>query len=764
MHKQDLQRCALWLIALALLLGGSHAPLAAQTPDNAPVMEINLAWEGNNRQTWWTEARVILRNENADWQGDVVVTDKHNEVTYRLPVELPAHSYKQYRIPLFVKDGNTLAIALQSDDGLQQEQRVVLHALFDNNRIVVMADTRGPVITGPLAAQDNRVWLDTLDDLPETSMAWDTVDVLLLNGISTADLTDAQQEALLAWVGAGGHLIVGGGPSLPQTLDNLSEPLHIATLGDVHILGQLHLDNDVLSNVAAATLIPGGIAVPLATASGNTVAVRGVVGKGRVDIVGWDMAQPGGEAWLIHLWDKDPIPAIISPLTNAAASTGAPTSYEMLRIPMSTIPKLWVWLLLFPVYLFVMGPGTLILVRRLHKPVLAWVLLPAWIVLAIVILALGLSSAFSRTFPLIRESAIVTVPGENLPARVVQGTAIYAPRIRALKWTTGGAPRPMHGSYLFESWYNDGTPFAMDARYFDGGSAMQASNPLGVITWGSEGLFDAPNLAADLTIASHDGQLFIEGTVTGEAALRDVTLLIDDAQYAITLTNTASANTPVALSRPVTSTYTTRSGYQGGICGSRDYYNPYGAMVTSVVSNKVLARDTACYVTGLIDTVPFSTTGAGGTRVTESCLIYTVPCPAQPTGRLVAPLEIDPTRVENGWTEPELNITYGYAPNTTLYFNLPAYLQIAQIETLTVELQNAPEAGITSAVTDVEKISVWNWETETWMDYAPTAKPLILAGVDAAQAFDADEGVRLRLKPVGEGLTVRLSVTVEGRR
>ena len=732
------------LVAVALLLVTPSAPLAAQTPTDAPVMEISLAWEGTNRQTWWTEAHIVLRNENTDWQGDVVVIDKQNEVTYRLPVELPAHSYKQYHIPLFVKSGNTLAIALQDDAGLHQEYRVVLNGLFDNSRVVVMADTREPFLAGPSAAQDARIWLNALDELPETSMAWDTVDVLLLNGISTADLTPTQQEALLAWVAAGGHLIVGGGPSLPQTLDGLPEQLRVAASGDTRILEKLYLESGALDNVAAVVLRPVGVVTPLVQAGDDAFAVRGAVGKGHVDIVGWDMAQPGGEAWLVDLWARDPVPAITTPVTDATPSSGAPTIQTLLRIPLPTLPKIWLWLLIFPLYIFLMGPGTLLLVRRLRRPVLAWILLPTWIIGAILLLAFGLSSAFSRTFPLVREVAIVTVPGESLPAKVVQGTAIYAPRIRDLTWNTTGSPRPLSGSYLLNSWYTEGDPFPIEARYLDDSITLQAHNPLGIVTWGTEGLYDPPSLRSELGIEKRDGRLFVTGEMQSEVTLHDVTLLLGDAAYAITLTETLSQDASIAIS------------------GKADDYRLYGPLPITVPPEASLSRGTACYVTGRADGVPFPAYGIGGTHIGESCLIYTIPCPTQPAGKIEAQLEHIQSKTENGWIDETLNIVYGYEPNTVLSFGTPAYLRIRQIEKLTLALLPASEAGILSPLTEVEKVSLWNWDADNWIDYPPAEEPLVLTGAAARQVFDAQQGVRLRLKPKRESMTVKVVITVEG--
>jgi hypothetical protein len=758
--KKTTQLALLILLCALLSLGGP--PLNAQTSSDTLTMDVSLAWEGYIRQNLWTEARVILKNEGADWQGELIIHDTQNQVTYRRSVELPAHSYKQYRVPLFVKNSATPTITLQDAEGVRQQARIPLSGYGESSRVVISVDTRGPIIeTAPSGLVDTHIWLPNLDGLPETPMAWDVIDVLMLNGVDTANLTPEQQEALLAWVSAGGHLIVGGGPALQQTLSNLAGPLHVAAPGDPRIFAQLPLESVTLSDVASIALTPGENATPLATVSGAVVAVRGTVGKGYVDIVGWDMTQPGSTNWLIDLWSSDPIPAITTPLTGGVFSTGSPNLYNMMEIPYTFFSKLWGWLLLFPVYIFLMGPGTLILVRRLRKPILAWVFIPAWIVGALIILAVGLSSAFSHTFPLVHEIAIIAVPDAALPSRVVQGTAIYAPRIRRLTWNAAGAPRPMSGSFRMDTWYSEGDPFPVEAHYRDNDATIQTRSPLGVITWGTEGLYDSPAIESDLSITLQDGLYYVTGEIWSEADLRDVALLMGSTSYNITLTQTIPQETSVAISRPVTATYP--YGPYTNICGTTSSsYPSYGAtpVLPSLYSASIPA--TSCYLTGFIDVVPFPANDIGGTHIQESCLIYSIPCPVQPQGKIETTLENAATKTENGWVDTYTHIVYGNAPGTTFEYTLPVYLHLNNIDKLTVALLPAPEASVLTPLKDIEEASVWNWEKEEWMDYPPTEDEIVLTGVTARQAFDMLQGVRVRITPTDSAFTVKLIITVEG--
>ncbi len=765
----------MFLGVLCALLVFGRTSLRAQAPDEPLTLEVIPAWEGYVRHSWWTEARVTLRNEGADWRGDLVVRDEQNQVTYRQAIELPSHSYKQYRLALFVGDNAIPIIALHDAKGIQQETRVPGRGTFETGRAIALVDTREAFARGQLAESDALIWLPDLTGLPETPMAWDVIDVLLLNGIASADLTPAQQEALLAWVAAGGHLIIGGGPALQQTLANLPDALRIAAPGSVRQFESITIERAKLYDVAAAPLTPSAGARRLATADGETIVARRRVGKGVVDVIGWDMAHPTDVAWLTRLWDDDPLPAVSTsgsdPSVSQALSSGSPNVYTLFAVPLTIMPKFWPWLLLFPLYIFLMGPGTLLLVRRLKRPVLAWVFIPVWICGAVVILALGLSSAFSQTFPLVHEVAMVSVPDAALPARVVQGTAIYAPRVRRLTWNGPGFQRPLSGSYRFDSWYDSGDPFPVDARFTDAGTTLHIRNPLGVVTWGAEGLYDSPDIATDLRLAPQEdgsGALYLTGEVWSEAALRDVALLMGNASYGITLTENIAQGTTLTVSRPITATYSLyNSGYTSGFCGATSTYAAYAIYPSIPSVYRFASSPMECYLTGLMDDVPFPAQGLGGAQHQESCMIYTIPCPAQPLGKLKVALEAAANKVENGWVDSVTNILYAYTPAATLNYVLPIYMQIQKAETLTLVLLPVPQAGTSQPLTAITEISLWNWEEQTWIDYPPPETEssqqarIVLTGDTAQQVFDVQQGVRMRIS-TRDSVTMKLILTLEG--
>ncbi|MGC9358013.1 MAG: hypothetical protein ACP5GX_09105, partial [Anaerolineae bacterium] len=422
------------LILLVLWLGMAGLTRTATAQKDGPTLEVTPVWESHARTEVWTELRVVLTNESNDWEGEIHVTHEAQPLTYRLELSLPAQSRKQYRLPLLVSTSafRRLKVTLIQEENAIAEQEIVIHSLPEEGRVCAFAYGGGLITGESYASCEAVILIQSPDTLPESPMAWDTIDLLLLNGLSTADLTPAQGEALLAWVAAGGHLVVGGGPALPQALSGLPDTLQIATPGAL-------VDETNTLNLEPA---PG--AHPILQGAEDTLAVSAPVGRGQVDIVGWDLSNEDRRSWLEMLWMDDPVPALALPLIGASPTKTQIPSYSLASMPTSRLPGLWQWVVFIPIYVLLAGPATLIIVRRLERPMLAWALLPLWIVVGIVVLGAWLGGTFADTFPLVHEVALLSSPGPGLPARVVQGTAAFAPRARTLTWRTTADPRPLY--------------------------------------------------------------------------------------------------------------------------------------------------------------------------------------------------------------------------------------------------------------------------------------------------------------------------------
>ncbi len=785
-----ISRTWFWLFfGLLLLSSGRAREVRAQTPDNFPEMTATTAWEGYLRSPGWTVVQVTLHNEVSDWEGELLLRDGRREVTYRRAVQLPARSYKQYNIPLYVSGGlREQEIVLQGAEWSKRSKLSFTYAGREE-RVCVVADDRD-LTDYELEECEIRIWIQDLAQLPETPQAWDTIDLLLLNGMATSALTVQQREALVSWVGLGGHVIVGGGPTLPQALDGFPAKLHIATaqetkLIDASILAEANaLAEDVGGDIAVASLALRDTASSLLSAADDIIAARERMGSGIVDFVGWDLTEAAGQAWVRMLWQGDQVPAVTLPFASTGMSEALqPPARQLLQIPISLAPKMWRWLLVFPVYLLLMGPGTLWIVRRLRRPILAWALLPLWIVVSLLLLSLALSGAFSRTFPLLHERATVYVSAFDMPARVFQGSAVYAPRIQELSWRTTGKPRPLFGGYRFNSWSNSGEDFPVEVSAVGQvESDITVPRSLGVVTWGTEGEIVSPQIQADLRIDARDGAPWVTGELRSGVALKDAKLLFykDEVMYHLPLTFTVEPETPTRVSSPVSDTTAQgrtenmifcEDAYRGG------YYFPSPAFMGSKFGAQEIQTSLSCYLAAEMESVPFPAQDVKGTHVSESCWVIRVPCPQQNLGSLRIPLIPDRSSVEGGWLQEE-NVLSLEGQSAEMSLVAPPYLQVNHVDVLTVTLSSSPwemppiegftPEGVTPtpSTVEVENVAIWDWEHETWSPYySPPVGggPLRFEGEAAASYYDPQQGVRLQLESKsGIGVMVQIEIIVRG--
>lgn len=763
--------------------------MCAQASDNFPEMTVTLAWEDHLRIPGWTEVRVALRNEVGDWEGALLMVDPRREVTYRRAVQLPARSYKQYRIPLYIEDGLDYEVVLQ---GVERSEKSKLSLTRPNSRgrVCVVASERD-LAAYALEACEARIWIQDLAQLPETAQVWDTVDLLLLNGMATSVLTDQQRAALVSWVGMGGHIIVGGGASLPRALDGLPATLRIATTPEIHLMDATILGkpggNGAEGRIAVAALALRDTASSILTEGDMIIAARERLGSGLIDFVGWDLAEAAGQAWTATLWEGDHAPAVYLPFASTVASSGPspgpssgiaailqPQPRQLLQVPASAVPRLGQWFLLFPLYLLLMGPGTLWIVRRVQRPILAWVLLPVWIGASLLLLSSALSGAFSRTFPLLHERATIYVSAPDLPARAFQGSALYAPRVGEMSWRAAGMPRPLFGGYRFDSWYGSGEPFPVEVRAVgQAESAIVVPRSLGIVTWGAEGEVSPPQIRADLRLDTRDNAPRVIGEIQSEIAFKKVKLLFynDQLMHHLPLTTTVAPETTVRVSRPVTDIISQGRGGETAFCEDLSYGGGYymPPFMYSGPGAQEIQTSLSCYLAVKTDGVPFPAQDIKGAQVSESCWLIHVPCPQQSAGSLRISLAPDRSSVEGGWWQEE-NVLSLDAPITEARFVMPPYLQISRAASLTITFapppwRSPPGGPSSSPMMEIESIAIWDWDQEAWASHPPPAagSALHFEGRVAASYFDPQEGVRLQLQPhLGEHVVVQIEITLQG--
>jgi len=759
------------LLTLLLLLGltlTGHS--RAQT--HTPQVEVRLAWQGITRYPGWTEVQITLTNEAQDWQGELQINDAETVTRYRLPLTLPAQSQKTYRLPLYLSNRSRPQLRLVDTAGAPvfEHPLAQLRQSAQQRRVCVQLSAT------PLETVDSCQQLALLSstaELPETAMAWDTISVLILNGVDTSTLTPAQQEALLAWVGGGGQLLLGGGQTLAMTLTGLPDALRIATPGSPAVLSNgLPISPPRATEVVAVALELRPQATVHLRDGATILAATAQVGLGTVDVIGWDLGQPGSLSWASSRWENAPIPAIGHlELADSPSNAAIPYPRAALQLPQELAPNLWSGLIILPLYILLMGPLTLFIVRRLRRPVLAWVLWPAWILLMVAILAIFLSGAFAQTFPLAHELGVLIVPGEGLPARAVQVTAIFAPRTTHPTWSASGAPRPIIENQDYYYGAPATTPQLTEITWREGGDdEMTRVRALGPFMWGTEGIVTAPEITFALRTPLTEGASHIQAEISSAVPLSAAKLLLEDGAYWIPLADSISANTPVTLDLDMQLRSNRSLSYynQEPICAPLSDMSYYYWGPTRPTAPRI--KRGACYLVGVIQQAPFPTHGLNGLTAAETCLYQVVPCPTQGL-RTLTLSDAFISDFENGWND-EFGTIYINAPQTRLTYQLPGFISYDTLDTINIVVTAQSDIYFLPSVTappPYVNLELWNWENLEWLpaqlqvDASGTGR-LQLTGEAAQQLVNVEGELRLRLAPTDPqnmpSLPVNLTITL----
>lgn len=212
------------LFLLAVVLIGLPRPAAAQggAPNEvAPGLRLEArpGFDGYYKAGYWLPVQITAANAGPPLEGELRVLTgsslSRDAVLYTAPLSLPTQSNK--RVPLVVylpRITGALTITLADNDG-----RTV--AELPGSRLTELAP--GDLLYGVVSSEPGAlVFLEnvaggrrqaavaflTLDDLPETGVAWSALDVLILDDVDAGRLSSAQRAALEGWIATGGQLVV----------------------------------------------------------------------------------------------------------------------------------------------------------------------------------------------------------------------------------------------------------------------------------------------------------------------------------------------------------------------------------------------------------------------------------------------------------------------------------------------------------------------------------------------------------------------------
>lgn len=445
----------MWImVIIVLLLISRRGVVAAQEP--VPTLQVTVGFGGYCHGSWCAMC-VVISNEGADVEGELRVDSSHGN-TYKKRVVLPAHSRKAYFVYFGASSDRNWNVRLVSGGRELALERVSVRWLAGEDRLYgVVGDDVGDfdfledVDLASVGVTANVAHFD-LESLPPEPLAWEGLDVLILNDVDTTVLDNDQRWALEAWVAHGGHLVVGGGAGASRTAAGIVDLLPV-TVG-----GARSVDNlEALDDLVGVSSVAGPYVVAEAALSEGRALIqqdslilmaRRSYGAGLVDFVAFDLGQNPftSDDGIIRLWrqiiDSQPRPPLLSVQGQSSAAQAIVASSGIKPIPV------WQICCFTVAYALLAGPVSYLVLRKLGRREWGWFTVPA-LILGFTLCAylMGVQARGGRTF--IRRLAVIYVPRNSRIGRESQIVGLSSPWRRSYDVRVESAlPRPLDLSVI----------------------------------------------------------------------------------------------------------------------------------------------------------------------------------------------------------------------------------------------------------------------------------------------------------------------------
>ena len=438
-----------WLMLIALkhnpsrlrlvrLLCGGFLACLCLTARAVPQFDVFLGYDGLVREASWFPVVCEIKNDGLPISGVVEISPGNygKGQTYRALVELPTGTMKRVVIPVFAPSRyqSVWNVRLVDERGRTVAEQTALRArrqigweiplLGSLSRTVSGAPSLRPIVRNQPELQPASARLLPAI-FPDNPLVLEGLNAIYLSSEVAANLRASQANAILGWMNAGGHLIVG----VEQVSDITAatwlrsvlpcEPKEFKTIAahpELHdwLRSPLGLTNQAVKRVnqsaprsgntaeapfadlpddaqfeladlqvATSTLRDGRVVV---SCGGTPLIVTANRGNGRVSALLFSPEREPFKSWknLPTFWARMvEVPGYLYVNSDFNQSFGQSSdgifgamidSRQVHKLPIG-----WLLLLLL-VYLVVIGPFDQWWLKRIGKPMLTWITFPAYVV------------------------------------------------------------------------------------------------------------------------------------------------------------------------------------------------------------------------------------------------------------------------------------------------------------------------------------------------------------------------------------------------
>lgn len=736
----------LLFLSLPLFIALSASPLLAQETDGLEV-DVEAGYGGYYKADQWVPFTVSLRNVGSSFEADVrIVVDETgfsglgDLLIYNTLVSMPTQSNKVVTLYAYLPGSvGEIKMELRNENGRLLYEEVLLPNRINNASLLygVVGEDAGELayleqFVGPFNTAD--VAFLEIDDLPETAVSLNNLDLLIFSNTDSSNLTPNQLDALTTWITGGGQLVVTGGGAVQTTVNGITDLLPV-TINDNRQVDNLPEFNDAIStpyrdpgpylitdsSLRAGELIYREGSVP--------ILAQQSLGRGNVFFLALDPRTPplidwdGSERlWETILDELPTTPPWSLPFTDNYSAVEAASNLPSLRLP-----PVWQLLLFIFVYIVAIGPVNYLILKRRRQLEWAWVTIPL-IVLLFGALTFVFGAQLRGNTVLINEMTVAYSSAQTDEAKVQTLIGIYTPRRTDLTVTipSSASVRPLQnnsatGSQISLDSIQQGTETVL---------AGLRTNVGDINTFSLQTYANALPIDGQARLETDGSAMMLSATIqnNSDQTLQTAVLLINGNLYEIGDIPPGSSQTVEERVRAAmfsgsfnSSILTSNS---STLLGSSSYYNDpilypryqlLAAIENRPVFNNTYDTDVATLI-GWTETAALNiglnrNSNTTGTTLHFIDLPFTRSLGAEDMVIISAPL-LDWSVLESSNVyspTPEALSFNGRSTVAFEYIPVDAY-QTAQIDEMTLLLNVGYEGE------PVPLVSLWDWEQELWVE------------------------------------------------
>ncbi|MCU0491211.1 MAG: hypothetical protein MUD01_06470 [Chloroflexaceae bacterium] len=431
-------RAALALLAAVLL--ATLAPPAIAQQQLPVTLDITAGFEGRYRLSQWFPVSIVASNTGPDVQGILEwrFPGQDSGSVFQREVDLPRGARKRIALDVFSNSFARVAeVRLLVNQAPLLEQEVRLEPV-DAGQYMIGVLSSEPTLLNSLNNLNlpnvSGVSVNHLNPeaMPEQVVTLSGMDTIFVHDLDTNSLTVGQRTALSLWVQRGGQLVVGGGVNADRTVPALAELLPVQ-LGDLasdtslESLAQLAATRASRGDLPSTTINQVSLKPGATALDRNNLLTAQPYGDGQVVFSAFDLATLRVWTGEPDLWAK--VLRFVPRFDPAAAYRwqGESLLRTSLELPALRLPPLWLLFLLLFGYIVLVGPLNFFVLRRMGRVELAWVTVPA---LVVVCLAgtYGASFVLRGTRPQVTQITVVQGFEQQQQGQATAFVGLFSPR------------------------------------------------------------------------------------------------------------------------------------------------------------------------------------------------------------------------------------------------------------------------------------------------------------------------------------------------